>query len=59
MAKKLFVNIDALNKATGLSKWYIRTHIEDIPHINAGKKYLFNIEQVEEYLLNKAKGGEQ
>lgn len=59
MSKKLFVNINELRKLTGLSEWFIRQNIDEIPHIKTGKKYLFNVEQVENYLLNKAKDGEK
>lgn len=46
-----FCNINEAARRTGLSAWYIRQNIKDIPHCKSGKKYLVNVEGLLEYAL--------
>ena len=46
-----FCNINEAARRTGLSAWFIRQNIKDIPHCKSGKKYLVSIKGLEEYAL--------
>ena len=46
-----FCNINEAVRRTGLSEWFIRKNIKDIPHCKSGKKYLVNVEGLMEYAL--------
>lgn len=54
MNKRLLVNQAA--HVLGVSSHYLRTEIKAgrIPYLKAGNRYILDIEQVEEFLKNKA-----
>lgn len=49
-----FCNINEAARRTGLSAWFIRENIKDIPHCKSGKKYMVNVEGLMEYALKKS-----
>ena len=46
-----FCNINEAARRTGLSAWFIRQNIKDIPHCKSGKKYLISVKGLEAYAL--------
>lgn len=50
-----FCNISEAARRTGLSKFFIRQNIEQIPHCKSGKKYLIHIEGLKEFALKTDK----
>jgi excisionase family DNA binding protein len=46
-----FCNITEAARRTGMSEWFIRQHIGEIPHCKSGKKYLIHVEGLMEYAL--------
>ena len=46
-----FCNINEAVRRTGLSEWFIRQNIKNIPHCKSGKKYMINVEGLVEYAL--------
>jgi excisionase family DNA binding protein len=56
MSKRLLLNRAA--EALGVTEHYLRTEIKAgrIPYLMAGNRYIIDVEQVEEFLKNKAMG---
>jgi excisionase family DNA binding protein len=54
MAKRLLLNPAA--EALGVTPHFLRTEAkaERIPHIRCGNRYLFDVDQVEEFLKQRA-----
>ena len=50
-----FCNISEASRRTGLSKFFIRQNIDNIPHCKSGKKYLIHIEGLKEFALKTDK----
>lgn len=50
-----FCDISEASRRTGLSDWYIRQHISEIPHCKSGKKYMIHVEGLMEYALKSCK----
>ena len=50
-----FCNINEAARRTGLSTFFIRQNIKDIPHCKSGKKYLIHIEGLKEFALKTDK----
>jgi len=49
-----FCNINEAARRTGLSAWFIRQNIKDIPHCKAGKKYMIHLEGLKKWALSTA-----
>ena len=55
-APSMFVNIETISQITGLTVWFFRKNIDEIPHLKSGNKFMFNPEQVTQFLLAKSYG---
>lgn len=46
-----FCNINEAARRTGLSAYFIRQNIDNIPHCKSGKKFLISVDGLLEYAL--------
>lgn len=53
-----FCNINEAARRTGLSAWYIRQNINEIPHVKSGKKYMIQMKGLEEFVSKSLMTGE-
>jgi hypothetical protein len=54
MARRMYLNDAA--KELGVAPYFLRLRARagEIPHLKAGNRYIFDIEQCEEFLMNEA-----
>lgn len=54
MARRMYLNDAA--KELGVAPFFLRSKARagEIPHLKAGNRYIFDIEQCEEFLINEA-----